>query len=498
MPALSPSQPGTAGHGVYVYVLLGSALYLSCCLFSPRGVPFLLGGDEQVFWMNALRMLQGQLIYRDFFEFTPPGTDLVYLGAFALLGPRVWVPNVVQLLLGTSLVGVCFHVARLIMRTADAILAAALFLVFFYAKWLDATHHWFSLLAVMTATAVLMRGSSTPRILICGALLGLASFFTQTRGVGAALGVAAFLVWNGIHKQVPWRSQAGQLLRLLLSLILTWLVLSSYFIYEVGISKLIYFQAVYVLEYVSNAALNLYPSEQKPLAWPIRYQLVYFSVPVIYAFSLWKCGKAAAKGSASAAPIALLALVGAGMFLEVAQSPNWLRVDCIAMPAVILLVWLGSGAAERLSGYVRVRKYVIAMIWIGLIGLSGYRVWFRTITHPLVIDLPAGRSAVGASIGEELAWLAPRTTPGEPFFQAGYQSLYLPLHLRNPTFDFLDRYTSPEFVALDLRQLAAGRVRYILWSPLDRPRYPAFEQFLRDHYRPVWRFTDADEIWELQ
>jgi hypothetical protein len=496
--SVSPSKPGTAARGVCVYVLLGSALYLSCYLFSARGVPFLLGGDEQVFWMNALRMLQGQLIYRDFFEFTPPGTDLVYLGAFALLGPRVWVPNVVQLLLGTGLVGVCFHIARLIMRTGDALLAAALFLVFFYAKWLDATHHWFSLLAVMAATAILMRGSSTPRVLTCGALLGLASFFTQTRGVGAALGVAAFLVWDGTHQQVPWRSQAGQLLRLLLSLILTWLVLSSYFIYELGIWRLFYFQAVYVLEYVSNAAHNIYPTEQKPLAWPIRYQLVYFSLPIIYAISLWKCAKAAIKGSAIDAPIALLALVGAGMFLEVAQSPNWLRVDSIAMPAVILFVWLGSCAAEGLPRYAKVRKFAIAMIWIGLMGLSAQRIWFRNVTHPLVIDLPAGRSAVGPSIGEELAWLAPRTKPGEPFFQASYQSLYLPLHLRNPAFDFLDRYTSPEFVALDLRQLAAERVRYILWSPLDRPRYPAFEQFLRERCRSVWRFTDADETWELK
>jgi hypothetical protein len=50
-----------------------------------------------------------------------------------------------------------------------------------------------------------------------------------------------------------------------------------------------------------------------------------------------------------------------------------------------------------------------------------------------------------------------RTTPGERFFQASYQSLYLPLGLRNPAFDYLDRYTSPEFEALDLRQLAASR-----------------------------------------
>jgi hypothetical protein len=497
MPAPSPSKPGIAGAGWYV--LVGSGLYLCFNLISLRGAPFLLGGDEQVFWMNALRMLQGELIYRDFFEFTPPGTDLVYLGAFALLGPRIWVPNVVQLLLGVSLACLCFHLARSIMRAAEAALTAALFLVLLFGKWLDATHHWFSLLAVMTAVAVLMRGSSATRVLVCGALLGLASFFTQTRGIGAAFGFAVFLLWDGMHKQLSWRRQCGQLLRLLLALVLTWLILSSYFIYSLGIYKLFYFQALYVLEHVSRAAQRLlYPTDQDPFAWPIHYQLIFFAQPLIYTLSLWRCGRAALKGSVFDARVALLALVGAAMFLEVAQNPNWLRVDCIAMPALILLVWLVSETAERLPAYARLRTPAIALTAIGLIGVSAHQVWTRNIARPLTLDLPAGRSAVTALAGEKLTWLARRTTPGELFFQARYQSLYLPLQLRNPAFDFLDRYTSPELVALDLRQLADQSVRYILWSPLDRPRFPAFEQFLYQRYRRVWRFTDAAEIWELR
>jgi len=490
-PLLTPAaRPG-------LYVLFGSGLYLSCNLFSLRGTPFLLGGDEQIFWMNALRMLQGQLIYRDFFEFTPPGTDLVYLSMYGLLGPRIWVPNVVQLLLGVSLACLCFHTARFIMKAAEAVLAAALFLVLFFGRWLDATHHWFSLLAVMAAVAVLMRGSSAPRVLICGALLGCASFFTQTRGVGAGLGFAAFLLWDGIQKHATWRSQCKQLLRLLLPMIVTWSLLSSYFIFKVGIAKLFYFQVIYVLEYVTNPAHNIYPWDQDPFSWPISRQIVYFALPVIYAISLWRSRRTDVKDSPIGAPVSLLALVGAGMFLEVARSPNWLRVDCVALPALILFIWLASGVTERHPGYARLRKYAIAMTWVGLLGASAHRVWTRNITHPLTIDLPAGRSAVAALPGEKLTWLARHTTPGELFFQASYPSLYLPLQLRSPAFDFLDRYTSPEFVELDLRQLAAQRVPYVLWSPLDRPRYPAFEQFLVERYRRVWRFRDGDEIWEL-
>ena len=125
-------------------VLLGSGIYLYFKLFSFGGTPFLLGGDEQVFWMNALRMPHGELPYRDFFEFTPPGADLVYFSAFSLLGPRVWVPNVVQLVLGITLSWLCFHIARSITKPAPAALAAALFITLDFGKWMDATHHWFN------------------------------------------------------------------------------------------------------------------------------------------------------------------------------------------------------------------------------------------------------------------------------------------------------------------------------------------------------------------
>ena len=484
--------------GPLPYVLLGSGLYLCFELFSLRGTPFLLGGDEQVFWMNALRMMHGELPYRDFFEFTPPGTDVVYLGAFATFGARIWVPNIVQLLLGITLTCLCFHIARSIMKPAAAAFAAALFLVLDFGRWLDATHHWFSLLAVMAATAVLLSGSTAPRVLICGALLGLASFFTQTRGVVAALGFAGFLVWEGIQQRATGRRHAEQLLRLLLALILTWVVLSSYFIFELGITKLFYFQAVYVLGYVTNQAHNIFPADQDVLVWPIRQQIVYFAAPVIYAISLWRCSRRAVRSpSIDVRPTMLLTFVGAAMFLEVALSPNWLRVDCVVLPAIILLVGLLVGPAEQLSAHAHWRRYATALAWIGLIVLGAHEIRSRNLVRSLIIDLPAGRAAVDPSTGEKLAWLVRHTRPGALFFQASYQSLYLPLGLRNPIFAFLDRYTSPELVELDLRQLAAARVRYILWSPLDQPRYPKFEQFLTERYRRVWRFPDGDEVWEL-
>lgn len=50
------------------------SLYLYLNLFSLSNTPFLLEGDQTFFWTYAMRMLQEERVYRDFFQFTPPGT----------------------------------------------------------------------------------------------------------------------------------------------------------------------------------------------------------------------------------------------------------------------------------------------------------------------------------------------------------------------------------------------------------------------------------------
>jgi hypothetical protein len=473
-------------------ILVGSGMFLALNLWSPNGTPYLLGGDEQVFWMNAQRMLQGELIYRDFFQFTPPGTDVVYLGAFLLFGSRIWVPNIVVLVLGTALCGLCFRISTLIMKPSQAALATALFLVIAYGRWLDATHHWFSTLAVMGAVAVLMTAQTPTKTILAGALLGTASFFTQTRGISAAIGVAGFLLWDRFQSDASWRWLVERLLQLLLSFAIAWFILSGYFIDAVGLSNLLYFQTGYVLHYVTSGMDSLHRHEVDVLSWPLRDVLAYITIAAIYVISFWRWSRASRKiSSLDARRLTLLTFVGAALFVEVAQSPNILRVDSVALPCLILLVRLMGDCAPNLY------KYGAALIWLGTIGLGVHRIWYRNLERAVIEELPAGRIAALPATIEKLDWIARHTRPGQYFFQDSYQSVYLPLALRIPAYTFLDRQTRPDFVERDIRELQAKRVQHVLWSPLDRPRFTEFEHFLAQYYQHVWTFSDQEQIWEL-
>jgi hypothetical protein len=498
-------------------LLIGAALYLAANLFADPRTPFLIGGDQMFFWVDALRLLSGQHIYQDFLQFTPPGTDLVYLMLFRAFGPRIWVTNLAVALLGVLLCWLGFRLARRIMGPPQAALAAALLLILVYGKWLDATHHWFSVLAVLCATAVLMEGTTPKRIAIAGALLGLASFFTQTRGIAAALGIAAFMTWEPVRTGRPWLQQLRRALLLFGAFALAWLVLSSYYIASLGLHQLWFFQVDFVRGHMlGKQAIPLDPADTwSDLSRTASSVLAYGVLPGVYAISLWKCSRSPpAALPSNEARVGLLACVGVALFLEIAVSPNWLRAYCVAAPGVVLLVWLLRDSNQWM---VRVR----GVMWIGVLALAAHQTWSRHQAQPIVLELPGGRAAARALVAEKLTWLRARTQPGQLFFDAGWLGPYLPLALRNPLFlDDMGGYmfrnsehTRPadtesgsqalllEYVQLSSRQLLANHVQYVVWMPrLALPPFhvPVFHEFLNEHYRKVWTFSDQDEVWELK
>ena len=60
----------------------------------------------------------------------------------------------------------------------------------------DATHHWFSTIAVLGGILVLLEGITLPRIAAAGALCGVAACFTQSKGAAVVAGFVIYIVWK--------------------------------------------------------------------------------------------------------------------------------------------------------------------------------------------------------------------------------------------------------------------------------------------------------------
>ena len=55
-----------------VWYLLFALLFLYLDIFVLPATPIRFSGDHWTYLQNGARMLRGELIYRDFFQFTPP------------------------------------------------------------------------------------------------------------------------------------------------------------------------------------------------------------------------------------------------------------------------------------------------------------------------------------------------------------------------------------------------------------------------------------------
>ena len=470
-----------------------AAAYLAARLFVFPGVPVLLRGDQGFFWMYASRMLRGELPYRDFFQFTPPGADLGYLAAFAVLGSHVWVANLVVLLLGVGHAFVTFRVARDVTTPWAAALASALVVVLVVGQALSGTHHTWSVLAVLAAVAVLGPGITPARLRTAGAFVGVAAFCTQTHGGVTLVAIVAWLLQR--RDPARLRHVAAFCLGFVIALALGF----GYFFARIGPEPLWSCLVVYVGRSMCEPRLDLGLPEAltaRSVAWLAPYLAVYLLVPLGLAGPFWR-RREDDRGRRD--HVRLIQLVGGSLFAEVLFNLSWVRLFAVAAPGIILF----AATLERFS---KTRRWPFPVAWgvLAALGLMFLRSTYRQ--HREVAELPAGLVATDAAYGAELAFLARHREASGTMFAASRQSFYLPLQLRNPL--FLDGavpggQTNAELTSRALHELAALSVAQVLWSPtlVDTPGPSgadaggAIGLYLHAHYRLVQTFANGDEDW---
>ena len=86
-------------------LLAGGFAFLYLNLFYLPNTPIHLFVDQFTLLFDARRMFGGQMIYRDFFQFTLPATQVVYLFLFKIFGVRTWIPNAMLIVLGVGTMG---------------------------------------------------------------------------------------------------------------------------------------------------------------------------------------------------------------------------------------------------------------------------------------------------------------------------------------------------------------------------------------------------------
>ncbi len=491
-------------------------LYLR--LFALPRTPIIVPGiDQWVYLAAAWRMLNGEIIYKDFFQYTAPGTQTLYLALFELFGVHAWIPNAVMILVGMAFAGLIVIISRRVLTGPSAYLPGVLFVALSFLKEVNATHHWYSALAVIGAVALTIDARSPARVAGAGLLCGLAAFFTQTTGAAAALGLCAFLVWERRHTSRSWRWFLARLGRLLAAFLATMVVLNAYFVWKAGLGQFLGCTVGFMLKYfrtypINNLQIYLRQAPDSP-HWYNLYQwvewgLLHALLPLVYVLFFVRYLRERSKQPGEAwERLVLLNVMGFCLLASVAPGPSLLRLRIVALPfALIDLVWFLR--AQR-----TVSKVLRDFLWLGATVLVVGRPLAWQIRSKHCLDLPGGRVCMrSAGSRDELQWLARRTHPSDYFFDFGWEvNPYVLLQLRNPTrMPFLTptEFTRPEQVRAVVEALEEHQVRYVL-CPVDFDyeviafslspsvnHLAPFLEYLRTHYHVVKTFEDSDQVWE--
>jgi hypothetical protein len=506
----SPHQTPLLRLRPLLYLVAAGCLYLDAFIFPHT--PVYQGDTAPIYLLEATKMLEGQVIYRDFFQFTLPGTQVFYLLLFKLFGVRAWIPSALWVVLGIGLAWTGVVISKQLLSGASVYLPSLLFLGCAFITEPDPTHHWFSTLACMGAIAVLMPERSPSRLAWAGALCALATVFTQSRGIVAIAGFAVFLLWEWHAKKRDW----GWLVRAGMYLVTPFLAMTlsllAYLAGKVGPRLFFNCTVVFLMKYWSKwfwGTLYVYGADGPILPlWleaPVLLLWIFMHLLLPFVYILFYVHY---RRHAIACPeepwdrAMLICIVGFFLFLGIASSPIWFRLISVAPPALILYVWLIKSPAK-------LPRTLTRLAWAGgLLALLSQSVIVQTGWKGY-LQSPTGRAALlDPGHYEKYRWVLGHTHPGDFYFQADDCDEYFLLGLQDPaevSFITDSRYTRPEQMQNVVAMLEKHRVRFVMWSAwLDVPRSPGADGsaepvrvYLRAHYHPVKGFDDQyAEAWE--
>ncbi len=191
--------------------VIGVALALGAFAYLLSYPPRLNGSDESLLLHGTKRLLAGQILYRDIFEFITPASFYYFAGAFVLGGPSLASARVAMAAANALSATLLYLLARKVAGVLEAILVVLVFVAQCIPTWNIASPHWLStLLALATAVALLgPAGDRRRRAWLVGTLLGLAVCTQQQRAAFLGLWVVLATLILAWARGIPgWPREA--------------------------------------------------------------------------------------------------------------------------------------------------------------------------------------------------------------------------------------------------------------------------------------------------
>jgi 4-amino-4-deoxy-L-arabinose transferase-like glycosyltransferase len=439
--------------------------------------------DEGATLEGAQRVLQGQVMYRDFFIFCTPGSYYLLALLFRIFGNSIIVARTALAIYGGIYALLTYLIARRVCARWSALLASYLVTVALLPSYFYAIHNWDSTLwayITLYCAVWLLHRPYWAWALAMGTCCSFTFLFEQSRGAGLLLGlVVGFSILGACH-QIQWR--LAQVVAAFTGLIWPVAITVSYFAAQHAFLSMLKDLLFPFLRYSRVASVPygyLYwgigiLSRPFPEAMLIMFlSSAYFLISALPIFGVgilvyatvqsrrishWQAGRWAYYVLVSAATSGLLLSV-------VASLKDASHFVFIAPIAILILSWILDGSDIRLRTLDYLRPLLVAAIVIdftllGCIQLVTANGYVSRETRKGIIKVPKTETA--------LDYLRLHTQPGEDIFVYPYYPIYYYLTATsNPTpYDYMfPGMHTPQQIEDARNRIAMRRPPIVLFEP---------------------------------
>jgi hypothetical protein len=479
--------------------------------------------DEGSTAAQALRIINGDLIYRDFFTVVTPGSYYTVAWLFRIFGEQLMVLRWAALGTGLGIFLITYVIARRISLWPFAAAAALMTTVW---GWFLCAPNFYSLegaLFSLIALACYVHGAPKWRWLIyAGIATGLSALIKQNTGAYTFAGLL-ITTWASMlfDTEVDWRGRlqmTGQLIAgICIPVIpaLLWLIVSGAgpYLYE----SWVYYPLAKYPERFARPFPDFFPITAEP--FDLWVKLVIFMPVVIYpaaaaliAWTAWRFRKdrdLPAKHEGHR----LLAITAVGLF-TLLQS--WPRADVTHIlfglqPTFIVfgyLCYCAARAVPRSRQWIGVAAVIVALLPMVILLRKGYqRTDWEFQNYIAGLHVERGRGIYTGSLEAQridnvTSYITAHTSPDDPVFVVPWASGFNFLTRRfNPTrIDFM-LFEDPDAYPCLLASLDRNPPKYVIYGYT----WDVDDKHFRDYAAPVDRYirsrytieynTDGYEVW---
>jgi len=493
--------------------------------------------DEGSTAAQALRIINGDLIYRDFFTVVTPGSYYTVAALFQIFGASLMVLRWAALVTGLGIVLISLTVARRVMVWPFAAAAGLLTTVW---GWFLVTPNFYSLEAALLsliALACYLHGAGTPAaperrreggrwMITAGIAAGLTVMVKQNVGAYTAAGLFITIWASRLFDDVPdWRGRlkmSGQFtagIALVVVPVMLSLIASGAgpYLYE----SWVYYPLVKYTERFARPFPDFLPlAENEPFdLWTklviylpiVVYPLVTIAIAVLARrFQRNRDLEAKREGHALLA----IAAVGALTLLQAWPRADVPHILFGLQPTFVLLAYLLFCAWRAIKMIPGPRPAIAAIALIVALAPAAVLLWkgkqrtdweYQNYIVAVRTERAAGIFAAGLEaqrIDVVTKYIAEHTAPDEPIFVVPWASgFYFLANRSNATRTDFMLFEDPEAYPCLLSRLDQRRPKYVIYGytwDVDDTRFRDYaapiDRYIRSRYAIEFT-TDGYEIW---